>query len=153
VDAPSNLWVVVTGYATAMVSALLPWINGELLMLAAAPMASKRGVLLPLVVAFTLGQMTGKCAMYWLTRTATTRRSPGVDAAIQRWRGPFARHPRRALALVFVSAVIGLPPFYAVSIAAGGLRMPFGSFALVGTVGRFFHFGLLATVPRTFGWM
>ena len=152
-DATSTVWLVLFGYAAAVVSALLPWVNGELLLLAAVPLASARGALLAVVMAFTLGQMTDKCAMYWLTRTATSRRSPRMDAAIERWRGPFERHSRLAVALVFASAMLGLPPFYAVSVAAGGLRMPFQSFVVAGTLGRFVHFGLLSIMPRTLGLM
>ncbi len=151
-DLPSTAWLIAGSYAAAVVSALLPWVNGEVMLLAAVPTASARGAVLPLVLAFTLGQMTGKCAMYWLTRTATGR-SQRVDAVVERWRERFERYPRWAVVLVFVSAMVGLPPFYAVSIAAGGLRLPFGRFVVAGGTGRFAHFGLLAYVPQSLGFL
>ena len=36
-DATATVWLVLSAYAAAVVSALLPWVNGELLSLAAVP--------------------------------------------------------------------------------------------------------------------
>lgn len=145
------IWLLGGSYVAALVSALLPWVNGELLMLAAMPAATKLGAVPPVVVAFTLGQMTGKSAMYWVTRTAVRRPSARLAAAGERWRTRFEQHPRWTLVVVFVSGVVGLPPFYAVSIAAGTLRMPFTRFVAAGGAGRLAHFAMLACVPEALG--
>ena len=143
-------------YGAAVASALVPWINAELLMLAAMPLALTHDALAPLVVIFTLGQMTGKSAMYWLGHRSAKReggrlRVPRLRAAVERWRERFERHPKSALACVFVSAALGFPPFYAVSIAAGSFHMAFGRFLAVGGLGRLIHFAVLALIPVVAG--
>ena len=140
-------WLLAGCYAAAVVSALVPWVNAELLMLAALPMAASHGTLAALVFVFTLGQMTGKSVMFWVSRRATTAPAPRLHRVVERWRDRFERHPRSALACVFVSAALGFPPFYAVSIAAGTFRMSFGRFLAVGGVGRLLHFAVVALVP------
>ena len=64
----------------------------------------------------------------------------------------FASQPRLSDPLIFVSALTGLPPFYAVSIAAGGLRLSLRRFLAAGFVGRAIRFGALAlTVQSAIG--
>ena len=138
----STTWLMLGCYGAAVTSALLPWVNAELLMLSAMPVAAAHGSLLPLAAVFTLGQMTGKSVMFWLSRR-TSLPSSRMRDAVESWRGRFERHPHSALACVFVSAALGFPPFYAVSIAAGALRMAFGLFLAVGGIGRFVHFGTI----------
>jgi len=45
-----------------------------------------------------------------------------------------------------VSAAVGFPPFFAVSIAAGTFGMAFGAFLAAGGAGRFVHFAALALI-------
>ena len=132
-------------YGAAVTSALLPWVNAEVLMLSAMPLAAAHGALMPLVAVFTLGQMTGKSVMFWLSRNARLP-VPRMRDAVEAWRTRFERHPRSALACVFVSAAVGVPPFYAVSVAAGTFRMAFGPFLAVGGAGRLLHFAAIALV-------
>ena len=40
------------------------------------------------------------------------------------------------LTLVLISAIVGLPPFYLISLAAGAMRLNLAGFIAVGTVGR-----------------
>ena len=69
-------------------------------------------------------------------------------AAVARWRDRFERHPRAVLATVLVSAVVGLPPFYVVSVAAGAMGLQFRRFVFVGTLGRLLHFAAVAWMGR-----
>jgi membrane protein YqaA with SNARE-associated domain len=93
--------------------------------------------------------------MFWSSRRATRQVAP-VDgapqrrgaAAVARWRDRFERHPRAVLATVLVSAVVGLPPFYVVSVAAGAMGLQFRRFVFVGTLGRLLHFAAVAWMGR-----
>jgi membrane protein YqaA with SNARE-associated domain len=139
---------VLAYYALAIVSAVVPWVNAELVMVSAVPLAGSPLQLTGLVVAVSLGQMTGKSVMYWLSRRSAarptwTRWQRSVDA----WRARFDTRPVAALALTFVSALIGIPPFFIVSIAAGAVRVAFGWFLAVGIAGRLLHFGAVALLP------
>jgi len=144
-----NIWWIAAGYYTlAVVSAVVPWVNAEVAMLSAVPLAGSPTQLAVLVALVTLGQMTGKSIMYWLSRNATRPRAPRLQDAIDRWREHLQRHPRSALGVVLISSTIGLPPFYIVAIAAGALNVAFGRFLAVGTAGRLVHFAVLALVPQ-----
>lgn len=144
----TDLWTFLSYYALAVVSAVVPWVNAEVVMVSAVPLARSSVHLAALVVAVSCGQMTGKSAMYWLSRRSTTR--PGWarwEKAIGTWRARFEARPGAALGLTFLSALVGVPPFYVVSIAAGAVRVAFGWFLALGTLGRLLHFGAFALIP------
>jgi membrane protein YqaA with SNARE-associated domain len=150
-DAFPVSWLIVACFGGAIVSALLPWVNAELLMLSALPLATAHGELVQLVFAVTGGQMVGKSVMYWLSREGTGSHARRFQSAVEWWRGRFQRHPRSALVLVLVSALLGFPPFYAVSIAAGAFKMHFGGFLAAGSAGRLAHFAVIAYLPHVAG--
>lgn len=144
----SNLWsAALAYYGAAIVSAVVPWVNGELLMISAIPLADSRGALAALVVAVSAGQMTGKTFMYWASRKSTRPYTPMVQRAVDRWRARLQQSPRSVLAVVFVSALVGFPPFFIVSVAAGALGVAFRRFLAIGVAGRLVHFAAVAFVP------
>ena len=57
------------------------------------------------------------------------------------------RHQRVGGTILFASAFAGLPPFYLTSITAGMTQFGFTRFVLLGTLGRFLRFGLVALLP------
>ena len=142
------MWTLAGYFGTSILSALFPWVNAELLMLSAVPVSESRAALIWLVAAVTLGQMTGKSVMYWISRSASGTYATRFRSAVEQWRSRLESHPRSALALVLVSALVGFPPFYAVSIAAGASGMRFGRFLAVGGAARFAHFAAVALLPH-----
>lgn len=145
----AGLWSTALGYyAAAIVSAVVPWVNGELLMISAVPLVATRPALAALVVAVTAGQMTGKTLMYWVSRKSARPRSARVQCSIERWRARLQQRPRSVLALIFLSALIGIPPFFIVSVAAGAIGLAFPRFLAVGAAGRLAHFTVVAFVPE-----
>jgi membrane protein YqaA with SNARE-associated domain len=142
------LWMAAGSFLIAIVSALVPWVNAELLMLSMVPLAGSSARLALLVALVTLGQMIGKTIMYWASRRATQPRARRLQQAVDRWRKRLGSHPGSALGVIFTSATTGLPPFYVVSVAAGALKMGFGRFLAIGTAGRLLHFALVAFAPQ-----
>jgi membrane protein YqaA with SNARE-associated domain len=141
-------WLLAAGYfGLAVVSALVPWVNAEVLMISAVPVAGSTGALAGLVVAVSAGQMIGKSAMYWLSRSSTRPLSPRWQRLTDGWRERFGARPRLALGMTFVSAVFGVPPFFITSMAVGALHLAFARFLVVGTAGRLVHFSLVAFLP------
>jgi len=57
------------------------------------------------------------------------------------------RHPHWMLGTYGVSSLVGLPPFMAMSILAGAVRMQLAAFLSVGLAGRFVRFSALAASP------
>jgi len=142
------MWILVTCFGTSILTALLPWMNAEVMLLSATPFVASQSAVMTLVAVVTAGQMTGKTAMYWLARKAVDARSDRLARLTERWRGRFTEHPRSALAIVLVSALVGFPPFYVVSIAAGTSRMRFPHFLVIGSAARFVHFAIVALIPQ-----
>ena len=85
-------WLLLGCFGCAIVSALVPWVNAEILLLAALPIATTYEASVPLIVVVTLGQMVGKSVIYWLSREAIGRTRRVLPAAVEKWRKRFARH-------------------------------------------------------------
>lgn len=136
----------VTLAVVSFVSAIFPVVNAELAMVglvAALPNPN----LLPLVAVATGAQMAGKSMMYWLGRRGGRLTTGRYARAMERWGHRFRGSSWGVGALVFVSSVSGLPPFYLISTLAGAFRTSFASFLVVGSAGRFVHFTALGLFP------
>jgi membrane protein YqaA with SNARE-associated domain len=110
-----------------------------------APGASVWGV----AFAAALGQMAAKSVLYLAGRgllrlPLRARWARRVAAATARLRDA----PSGTATVVWASAFTGIPPFYAISVAAGALRVRFPFFLGAGLVGRFTRFALVFALPR-----
>ncbi len=145
-------WGAVMALAAAfgafVASAVLPWLNAEVLLLSMMPLVRSWNEAALLVLVATAGQISGKVAIYWLARAAgrgDVGRGHGRDRyALDRWRARMTRRPASAVSLLFVSAAVGVPPFFVLSVLAGLLRVRFDAFVAAGTLGRLVHFGVIA---------
>jgi membrane protein YqaA with SNARE-associated domain len=135
-------------YVVMLLSALFPWVNGEAAMLALWAAAGPQGNPVLLVVVGTAGQMTGKCVLYWMGRRAAGAPWPSLQRGLTRWRPRMSRPGPAVPALMLASATFGIPPFYATSVVAGALKIPFAFFASIGICGRLLHFGGLIWLPH-----
>jgi membrane protein YqaA with SNARE-associated domain len=142
------VWVYAWVFCLTIVSAIIPWVNAEVIVLSLPALAASRESLVGLVLVATLGQMTGKCAVYWAGRGSGRVLPPRVDRAVARWSNRLASRPSKAAALILVSSIVGLPPFYVMSLVAGALRMNFAVYIACGTVGRLIRFGSLLLIPH-----
>lgn len=137
--------LVAVYFGAALVTALVPWVNAEVLMATAVPIARSRPHLLILVGAVASGQMAGKSIVYWISRRSVGDGMGGrARRAIDRWRVRLEGRPLAASGVMFLSAVTGVPPFFATSIAAGLARVPFPAFVAIGLLGRLVHFSAIA---------
>jgi membrane protein YqaA with SNARE-associated domain len=141
-------WLVLSYFGLAVASAIFPWVNAEVIVLTLPAVAPSRAALVLLVLTATAGQMTGKCFLYWAGRKGN-RVLPGrAGKALTRWRERLEARPSKAVALVLISSVVGLPPFYLMTLLAGALRMNFLVYLTAGTTGRLVRFGVLVTLPQ-----
>jgi membrane protein YqaA with SNARE-associated domain len=141
-------WGAAAAFVLAFCSALMPWINAEVLTLALPAIASTTPRLLLLVALVTIGQMAGKVILYESARRGMKMPSGRPGAIIERWRSRLAGSPTRSVTVLGLSSSVGFPPFYLMSIVAGMLEMPMGWFLTAGTLGRFVRFGVVAFAPR-----
>lgn len=133
------LFAAVSG---ALVSSIVPAVNAELLLIGLTLAAPPATVPL-LVVAVSVGQMIGKSALF-LTAGRLSRNA--LDGPLARW-GLDGRTKRAGAPLIALSASLGLPPFYLVSIAAPALGVRFGKFVVIGFAGRLLRFTAVVAVP------
>ena len=130
-------------YLMCLVGGFVPIINAEVYLASIGAM-SERAMVLPLVVVGTLGQMTAKTAIFLggrgllrLPKARDSERMRVVLAKARAWRGPIEL-------FVFVSAVVGIPPFYIVSLLGGALDLSVARFIVVGFTGRLIRFLAIA---------
>ncbi|MGE0451373.1 MAG: VTT domain-containing protein [Vicinamibacterales bacterium] len=145
-----NSWLVLSCLGLTIVSALVPWINAEVILLSFVAQAPSPAAVIGFIVVATVGQMVGKCLLYWTSRRTLQHRfkSGRVAASFERLRTDLAGHPRRAVGMVLLSSSVGLPPFYLVTIAAGTLRVNFRLFVAAGGVGRLVRFAAIGLAAR-----
>lgn len=132
----------------SIASALLPLINIEAILALAVSQEPDHVALL--LVAATVGQMVGKIAWYWgganLDRAKWVHRhleKPKPKAALAKWHERAEGRPVFTAGLLFVSALVGFPPYAVTAVLAGVLRVNFVVFLLTGLLGRGIRFWLV----------
>jgi membrane protein YqaA with SNARE-associated domain len=132
------------GYCVA--SAMIPLLNTELYLVGVAAVTAD-SLRVPLVIAATLGTLVGKGTMYVAADRLMTRASPTAQGRVERVMAWLRGHRAATWPVVALSAVTGLPPFYAVTVACGLLRIGLLPFIVVSGVGRAIRFGALIFAP------
>jgi membrane protein YqaA with SNARE-associated domain len=102
----------------------------------------------------SLGQNVGKLAWFYAARGALNfewlrkrLEDPKRQRSYERWRSQVEGRPLFSGVLTFVSATIGFPPFFAMAMVAGTLRMNVVVFFFAGLLGRtLFFWAILAGV-------
>src|SRR5512143_3294299 len=143
----ADVWIATL--AAAFLSGLVPFVNMEAYLIGAAALLPGAPPLV-VVVAAALGQMAAKALLFLGGRglvSLPSRLRQRASAASARLGG------RRPPALVFTSALTGLPPFYLVSVAAGLLGFRPGPFLLAGFAGRLLRFGAVFAIPGLVAWV
>ncbi len=142
----STLTMVVLLFGGAVVSSLVPLVNAEAMVLAAA-LTVPSELALVIVLAVTLGQVAGKVVLYrggWsIGNAVASGKSRRALAMARRLSGKQIR-----LGLTFfASASFGLPPLYVMAPVAGIARMPVPTFLALCFLGRFIRFYALVLAP------
>lgn len=126
--------LLVSAIVACFVGGLLPWINGEVFVGAAAAVLSAAAFPV-LIVACTTSHLAAKSALYALVRWAPDRLPRRALRSLERARRLAEGRPRRTVLMLVLSAAAGLPPFYLVTLAAGAVRVPFAHFLAAGGAG------------------
>lgn len=135
-------------FAVAIISGLVPVVNAELYLVGVVLAVGGIPEALLLAVIVALGQMVAKIVMYQAALRATNlgKRSPRLEPKIEKARAYVEKWRSKPLSVSFVSATLGLPPFYLVSLVAGMLQVPFRAFFIVGLIGRTLRFATIAVI-------
>jgi membrane protein YqaA with SNARE-associated domain len=139
-----------------VLSGLIPIINGELFLIGVVLLSGKVWPAIVLAVLVAVGQMIAKIILYKMAHGATGlgkesrfgKKLEAAKAKVEKWKtGMWQDKP---LAITFVSALTGLPPFYIVTLLAGALGVRFKTFLLLGIIGRVVRFVALALLVLWF---
>ena len=134
-----------------VLSGLLPVINGEIFLIGAVLLSGEVGPAIALALLVAVGQMLAKLVLYKAARGATELgKANKIGAKIESARARVAKWQDKPLAVTFISAVTGLPPFYLVTLLAGALGVRFSTFMVLGLVGRVVRFVALALIVLWF---
>ncbi len=132
-------------------SGFVPILNAEVFLVGIAALAP-HDALPGVVVLAAAGQMVAKAGMYLggrgVVRLPKGRRREEIaawQARVERWRSKDL--------LILVSASVGLPPLFVMSVLAGTLRFPFVRFLVAGFLGRLLRFGVVVAVPAVGRWL
>jgi len=133
-------------FGFGVVSAVIPLFNMEAYISVLYANSTANSALLIAFVG-SLGQNVGKLVWYYICRGALDipwlkRRmdTPKRQASFQRWSGYVQGRPVMSGLLTFVSAAVGFPPFFAMAMVAGTLRMNVVVFFVAGLIGRTLFF-------------
>jgi membrane protein YqaA with SNARE-associated domain len=144
----SAVLTIAAAVGLGAVGAVVPWVCTEAALVSAVILLPPR--LVPvLVLGVALAQVAGKGALYGVARWAP-RAVP--QKARERLERLSARCRRRGPSgLVLASSSLGIPPFYAVTLACGTLAVPLARFlaaALAGSLIRYAAFALATELAR-----
>jgi membrane protein YqaA with SNARE-associated domain len=135
-------------FGVSVASALFPLINIELYLAGVGAVGSGTAVTLGIVAG--AGQSIGKIMWYEIAKrsieTEWAQRklsSPKVRASYDRWVGRMHGRPWYGGAVLFVSALAGIPPLLVMAAVAGALKMPYWVFLPTIFVGRALRFWLV----------
>lgn len=116
------------------IGGLIPILNTELFLVSVATFL-KPDSLFHLVGLATLGQMLAKTVIYWSGRGVIrlplhrfARKMEQAHNRLEQWK-------HKPYWILLLSGVSGIPPFYAMSLASGVLRIRFRYFLLFGVIG------------------
>ncbi len=134
-------------FLLAVVSAIFPWVAAEAVLVAFLALSHSVTESLAIVVILSAGQMAGKAMVFWGARRGQTWKGRG-SGPVERWRARLTASSGRASLIVLASSLLGFPPFFLVTIAAGAFEVDFGRFMAAGLAGRLVRFAILA-LPQT----
>jgi membrane protein YqaA with SNARE-associated domain len=131
--------------AFGMVSSVIPVFNMETYIVVAYAKSDHSA--LELAFVGSLAQNIGKLVWYYVCRQSLDvpwfkRRleTPRRQAQLTRWSAYVQGRPLVSGMLTFVSALVGVPPFFVMAMVAGTLRMNVGVFFVAGLLGRTLFF-------------
>jgi len=143
----ARLGIPLASFVIAFASALIPLVNAEAYLVFAA-LAFPAGSLTTVVVMVTAGQMSGKVILFLAGRGTLRLPLQRHQDRLEQARATLERYRTASGAVIFLSALSGLPPFYFVSLAAGVLRLSLTGFVLWGSAGRGLRFAACAFAPQ-----
>lgn len=130
-------------FVASVASGFIPFVNAEVVV-AGAAVAAPPGYVFPVVAVCAMGQMVAKATLYagmrWLPERLPVKATERLERAAEKVK----KLEHAGLSLVLASAIVGVPPFYLISLAAGGLKASLAGFVGGGATGWIIRFAIIA---------
>ena len=139
--------VYAASFVVGFVSGLVPFVNSELYLVAVSPMVARHS-LLPIALLSAAGQMVAKTILFYAGRGVFNINMGKIEKKIEAVQKKFQDWENKVDALILLSAFVGLPPFYVVSVVAGALKLHYIRFLVAGIVGRSARFVVIIYFPQ-----
>ena len=133
-------------FVVGAISSAIPIISAEIILAGFVVTAGNFWLAVALGVLVATGQMVMKIPMYQAVRGATRLTHPKADGKLARAKAWVERWKDKPFLLTFVSASVGIPPYYVLALLAGMLEMRFRTFIGVSYVGRVVRFVAVALI-------
>jgi membrane protein YqaA with SNARE-associated domain len=125
------------------VSPVEPWLIG---VAAVAP----RWLIVPLIALVTVSTISAKTLVFLGGRKVGASFTGRARERFDRLRLRVEDKPHLQRGTLFLSSVVGLPPFYVITALCGSLKMPLRHFIFLATAGRALRFAVLMLAPQLF---
>lgn len=146
-DLSSSALALLSAGMLGIASGALPTGLAEAAALGIGVVASPR-LAVGMWLTFTLGHVAAKLPWYWLGAHADRVVQGGRAARwIAKARALLAARPQYGMGLLFVSALLSVPPFHLSAIAAGLVQLRAMPFVGLCLLGRLLRFGALIGAP------
>lgn len=146
-DYSTPLLVFASTILTGFVSAIVPAVNAEVFVVFLGGVISPQ--LYPVaVILATLSHMAGKAVIYGAARSVHSLPDGAIKRRIVAVQSKVSGRTSVGSALLFVSALVGLPPFYVMTVLCGVVRFNFAYFFIIGFAGRLIRFAALILLPQ-----
>lgn len=143
-------WEALSLFGQGALSAVWPIANAELLVSAWSVRADGTWALALGTLAFTIGHVVGKCALFAVVRyelrmpKGSGRIATELRKAEERLDRTVERGHWVVTGMLLASSAIGIPPLLVITVLMARTRYSFLAFTVVCLVGRLVRFGFLA---------
>jgi len=141
-----ELGIYVGTFVVCFLAGLIPLINAELWLLAVTLMIASPAPLPAVVVLAAAGQMLAKVLLYYAAQGVIDLPTGRFAARVEKARAKIEKWKERPRWVLWASSILGLPPFYVISLLAGALKIRLRTFVMIGMTGRVLRFSVLVAV-------
>ena len=118
--------------------------------LVAVGAVAPRWLLVPLILLAAASHMATKMLVFYGGRKVEKAFKGRSRERFEAVRMRLTGKPALQRGTLFLSSVVGFPPFYLMTAICGTLKMPTREFIILGTAGRLIRFAVLMLLPQLF---
>ncbi len=134
-------------FVYCFVSGIVPILNTEVFLVAISVLIDKKLIFL-LVLISVFAQMLAKTFVYLAARKVINISVKRDNQKFKKILKKMKKWEKREGIFIFLSALIGLPPFYLTTIACGTLKIGYLKFFIFGFCGALLRFSFFILLPQ-----